>query len=567
MTNVHQPSRKRRLRWLLPGLIAIAVGCAVVVGRAATSGDPGFTIAGDAAELLQPGTAPQPLDLAFSNPNGFDLQVSQLQVSIASVDAPAAREGLPCTTADFAVRQFGGSYPFTIPAGGSTLASAGRAIATWPTVAMVETNRDQDGCKGATVHLSYSGSAFNPDQPVDTTPAGTTPTPTPSTTTTTTTTTTAPAVTTPVSTGPVSTGRKVPLTPPATGKGLGVTLVPTVQYRNEGGRAVFHISVRNASGVKLVKVAVADALAPACSRSLGTLAAGATKTYTCTRAKLHASFTNKVVASGRTTAGKLVTATASARVVVSPQPKLAILTLPKRQTSQTSIVTRTNGAGTTTSTSYGGAAFRIRVTNSGDVTLRGVRVADRLVPDCNRKLGTLAPGAVRTYSCMAVAIRRSFMNRAVASGTAAAGKVTAASRSRIDVHVERKAIGPRAKTGGRVEVVLTIPDVLFAFNRSEIRPGNDRILASILHVLQKRYPGQNVVVTGYTDSVGTPAYNLDLSRRRAATVALWLVDHGFAKNHVTVAFKGEADPIATNTTAAGRQKNRRVTITVKEAGL
>ena len=123
-------TRRRRLRWLLPGLLALAVGCAVVVGRAATGSDPGFTIAGDAAQLLQPGATPEPIDLSFSNPNGFELSVSELHVSIASVDAPAARAGLPCSTSDFAVTQFSGAYPFTIPAGSSTLTSSGRAQAT-----------------------------------------------------------------------------------------------------------------------------------------------------------------------------------------------------------------------------------------------------------------------------------------------------------------------------------------------------------------------------------------------------------------------------------------------------
>src|SRR5262249_36763988 len=60
---------RRKLRWLVPGLVVIAIGCAVVVGRAATGSPPDFSIDGSTSTLLQPGAPAQPIDLAFSNPN------------------------------------------------------------------------------------------------------------------------------------------------------------------------------------------------------------------------------------------------------------------------------------------------------------------------------------------------------------------------------------------------------------------------------------------------------------------------------------------------------------------
>jgi OmpA-OmpF porin, OOP family len=71
--------------------------------------------------------------------------------------------------------------------------------------------------------------------------------------------------------------------------------------------------------------------------------------------------------------------------------------------------------------------------------------------------------------------------------------------------------------------------------------------------------GRQLSIVGHTDSTGDKAYNLDLSRRRAVAVQAWLIGHGvvgamFAK----VEGKGETDPIASNRTKEGRERNRRV---------
>lgn len=120
-----------------------------------------FTISGDASDFLYPGAPASEVDLAFSNPNGVAIQVTSLTVSVASVSAPNATADKPCTVTDFAVTPFGGGYPLAIPAGKSTLDSLGVDTGSWPTVQMVDANRDQDGCVGATVTLSYSGSAHS----------------------------------------------------------------------------------------------------------------------------------------------------------------------------------------------------------------------------------------------------------------------------------------------------------------------------------------------------------------------------------------------------------------------
>ena len=72
-----------------------------------------------------------------------------------------------------------------------------------------------------------------------------------------------------------------------------------------------------------------------------------------------------------------------------------------------------------------------------------------------------------------------------------------------------------------------------------------------------------VIATGHTDSIGTDEYNQKLSERRAAAVKDYLVSKGMPAAKITTIGKGESQPVATNKTAEGRQKNRRVDIEFK----
>jgi hypothetical protein len=121
----------------------------------ATQGVP-FSVTGNLTGL-EPGQ-PRPLNLSLSNPNSTSLSVASLNVSIRSVTAPFATTALPCTPADFLVTQFSGSYPVAVPASTTrSLADLGIPSAQWPQVSIVDRPNDQDGCKGATVTLSYGG--------------------------------------------------------------------------------------------------------------------------------------------------------------------------------------------------------------------------------------------------------------------------------------------------------------------------------------------------------------------------------------------------------------------------
>lgn len=113
-------------------------------------------------------------------------------------------------------------------------------------------------------------------------------------------------------------------------------------------------------------------------------------------------------------------------------------------------------------------------------------------------------------------------------------------------------------------LVVTLPDVVFDTNSDQLRPGATRHLDRLAVVLRD-HPDRRVLVEGFTDSKGSDSYNLDLSTRRAATVRQALVARGVSPDRIIVQGHGEAYPVATNSTMAGRQLNRRVEILFSDA--
>lgn len=112
------------------------------------------------------------------------------------------------------------------------------------------------------------------------------------------------------------------------------------------------------------------------------------------------------------------------------------------------------------------------------------------------------------------------------------------------------------------ELIVTLPqDILFATDSAALRPdltGDIRALGR--NLLQ--YPNTTVQVVGHTDSDGSAAYNQDLSERRARSVASVLISEGVASGRILAVGRGEAQPIATNQTAGGKQQNRRVEVRI-----
>ncbi|MDQ0029205.1 COG1470 family protein [Arthrobacter bambusae] len=132
---------------------------AVVVSLTVTAGQhQPFTISGDPTGFLAPGNA-VPINLQLTNPGNSSLNVTGLTVSITGITrtAQAVANNRPCNPSDYAVTQFSGSYPISAPPGNSSLSGSGIPAARWPQIRMLDTSLNQDGCKGATLQLSYSG--------------------------------------------------------------------------------------------------------------------------------------------------------------------------------------------------------------------------------------------------------------------------------------------------------------------------------------------------------------------------------------------------------------------------
>lgn len=112
------------------------------------------------------------------------------------------------------------------------------------------------------------------------------------------------------------------------------------------------------------------------------------------------------------------------------------------------------------------------------------------------------------------------------------------------------------------ELIVRMPEgILFATDSASLNPQ----LRSDLFVLAEslnKYPQSVVTVTGHTDNTGSAAYNQDLSERRAWAVTSVLREAGVSSSRIPTVGAGESQPIATNQTAAGRQQNRRVDITI-----
>lgn len=103
--------------------------------------------------------------------------------------------------------------------------------------------------------------------------------------------------------------------------------------------------------------------------------------------------------------------------------------------------------------------------------------------------------------------------------------------------------------------------VLFDTNKSTIKPESEEALKAIADIMSE-YSNTIFHIEGHTDSVGADAYNLNLSKERAASVREWLVSNGVPSNRLTSEGYGESRPVASNNTAAGRQDNRRVEISL-----
>jgi outer membrane protein OmpA-like peptidoglycan-associated protein len=161
-------------------------------------------------------------------------------------------------------------------------------------------------------------------------------------------------------------------------------------------------------------------------------------------------------------------------------------------------------------------------------------------------------------------------------GTAVGAAVGAAAGGAIghafdvqEAEFEEELAAERAANAVEVERVrddllkLTLDsEVSFAFDSARVTPAFRPTLSKLADIL-KKHDRNRVTIVGHTDSVGSPAYNEDLSLRRAEAVRAELVSQGVPASGLIALGKGESQPRATNATEAGRQLNRRVEILIQ----
>jgi len=110
-------------------------------------------------------------------------------------------------------------------------------------------------------------------------------------------------------------------------------------------------------------------------------------------------------------------------------------------------------------------------------------------------------------------------------------------------------------------LVVNMGDVLFDFGKYDLRPEAREKLAKLSGIVLA-HPGLTLAVEGHTDNVGSDELNQKLSEQRAESVRSYLVAQGLAQANVTGQGFGKSTPVVDNSTAANRQKNRRVEIVV-----
>lgn len=112
-------------------------------------------------------------------------------------------------------------------------------------------------------------------------------------------------------------------------------------------------------------------------------------------------------------------------------------------------------------------------------------------------------------------------------------------------------------------LVLTLSDVLFDVGQAALKEGAQRATDQLATFLQE-YPKRKVLIEGFTDNTGSDGFNLDLSQRRADAVRTALLEKGISSERIRTKGYGEAFPVATNATPAGRQQNRRVEVIISD---
>jgi outer membrane protein OmpA-like peptidoglycan-associated protein len=137
-----------------------------------------------------------------------------------------------------------------------------------------------------------------------------------------------------------------------------------------------------------------------------------------------------------------------------------------------------------------------------------------------------------------------------------------ATRERLRAALNRILVTTETPRG----LVVNLSDVLFDTGKYTLKPDTKISLAKVAVIIQA-YPSLKLQVEGYTDNVGSDMLNQKLSENRADSVKAFLIAQGTDPNSITSTGYGKSNPVADNSTAAGRAQNRRVELVVSGAAI
>jgi outer membrane protein OmpA-like peptidoglycan-associated protein len=143
----------------------------------------------------------------------------------------------------------------------------------------------------------------------------------------------------------------------------------------------------------------------------------------------------------------------------------------------------------------------------------------------------------------------------------AAGAIIGHQMDQQAKEIEQSIPGAKVARVGEGIAVSFESGLLFPFDSDDLLPAARDNLSTFAKNLDK-YPNTQIVIVGHTDSVGTDTYNQSLSERRAKAAAAYLLSQNVPASRVTTYGRGETEPIDSNDSEAGRQKNRRVEVAI-----
>lgn len=143
----------------------------------------------------------------------------------------------------------------------------------------------------------------------------------------------------------------------------------------------------------------------------------------------------------------------------------------------------------------------------------------------------------------------------------AAGAIIGHQMDQKAKEIQQTVAGAEVTRVGEGLVVTFASGLLFDFDSDQLRAESKKNLDNLAKSLSD-FGDSKLLLVGHTDDVGTDTYNLDLSRRRAAAVADYLISQGVPAARIATSGRGENEPIAPNDSDADRQKNRRVEVAI-----